>query len=205
MYHDDLLKYVQESLDSRFQLSLDFWKGPQRTFKVCQILFRFGAQNIWDLLSKKSQLHNQIISELQEMSVNSSHPTTRYTIGWFRVHVDDLNRLCFIDEVQSDVMESLYEEKFHDEKKGKVSLEILKEIDDWMIHGFATIQRWSHSIGYRTAIHSKESAHNFQREDMTPSDRKWNTYYQSLIKHYKLEIEQFEIYPDRIFVEKKYS
>jgi hypothetical protein len=203
LFSEDLLSYAAEDLDSRYQLSLDFWKGPQRTFPVCQILFRFGARHTWDTIAKKSLIHQDLVNHLMTFSENSLHPTTQYTVGWIRVHVDDTNRMCFIDEVQSDVMEFLYEEKTANEKTANVAVEILKEIDDWMMHGFATVQRWGHSIGYRTAIHSKESAFNCKNRDMTPSDRKWGTYYQLLIKHYKLELEQFNLYPGKIYVEKK--
>lgn len=199
----DLLQFAAESLNDRYQLNLDFWRGPQRTFNTCQIVFRFGACSIWEVLAKKSRIHQEIVTKLQASSEISNHPTTRYTVGWIRVHVDDKNRICFMDEVQSDVMESLFIEKSENTKYAQVSAESLKEIEDWMVHGFATVQRWAYSIGYRIAIHSKDSAYNCETRDMTPSDRKWNTYYGSLIKHHKLELETFQNYPGPIFVEKK--
>ena len=73
-----------------------------------------------------------------------------------------------------------------------------KAVRDWHIHGFASVKRWADEIGYRVAMHSRESA--AAKSGMTQSDRKWSTYYAPIIKRFGLREEQVKGYPARICV-----
>jgi len=77
--------------------------------------------------------------------------------------------------------------------------EFAKRCDDWHIHGFATICQWARDIGYRAAMHSRESTKT--KPGMTQSDRKWNTYYRPIIKRFGLKSETVDGYPAEIFVQ----
>ncbi len=189
--------YIDQN--TTFGLSLDVWNGAQRLFSQPQIVFRLTAPAVFDALSRRNIRHQQLISRLMGMSENSLHPSTRHTVGWLRVHVDEMNQLIFIDEVQSDVMEWLWAEARA--RQCKAAAEIARALQDWLFHGYATVQHWSHSIGYRLAMHSKASAARKAPQGMTTSERKWNVYYQSLINRHGLVERQVKGYPAPIRVE----
>ena len=107
------------------------------------------------------------------------------------------NHLIFIDEAQSDVMEWFWTEA----RARQCQAEIARALQDWLFHGYATVQHWSHSIGYRLAMHSKASATRKAPQGMTTSERKWNVYYQSLINRHGLVERQVKGYPAPIRVE----
>ena len=195
---EELQSYVDDH--QRYGLSLDSWCGPQKTFRNSQIVFRITASRLYEAIGRKGTSYMKLISTIKSDSESSYHPTTTNTVGWIRVHVDDENKISFIDEVQSDVMEYLYEIVQSKDSNADIASEILKEIKDWHLHAFATVQHWSRSIGYTTAIHSKQSAFSGSR-NMTPSDRKWQTYYQSLIKGKQLVETAVHGYPGPIFLD----
>ena len=47
--------------------------------------------------------------------------------------------------------------------------------------------------------HSRESA-KASKYGMTPSDRKWNTYYGAFIKRYSMQIVKVDGYPAQVWV-----
>lgn len=211
-YQKDLLGFIRNGYIStqelqsyvddhrRYDLSLDSWSGPQRIFKNPQIVFRITASKLYDAIGRKGSSYVNLISTIRSNSETTYHPTTANTVGWIRVHVDDENRISFIDEVQSDVMEYLYAIVQSKDSNADVANELLKEIRDWHFHAFATVQHWSRSIGYTAAIHSKQSAFSGSRK-MTPSERKWQIYYQSLIKGKHLVETTVPGYPGPIFLD----
>ena len=195
------LEAIQHYIDhnTTFDLSLDVWTGPQRTFLQPQIVFRIMAPAALKTLSQQSKGHEQLIARLMAMAKETIHPTNQHTIGWLRVHVDEPNRLIFIDEVQSDFMEWAWAEA--KERQSEAAADMTKALQDWLFHGFATVQHWSHSIGYRVSMHSKASAAKKAKKGMTPSERKWNIYYQALINRYGLTERRVKGYPACICVE----
>jgi len=199
---NSLENYVENQ--QRYALSLDFWSGQQKIFPVKQVVFRIESSKIIERIKMKGPNYKYLLG-LVEMNELGPHPTTAKTIGWLRVHIDDNRKLCFIDEVQSDLMEDLYKLKSSESEEGNFAKEILKEIDDWHLHGFATVQHWSHSIGYKTGMHSLQSALNREQKGMTPSDRKWQMYYQTLIKHFKLVEILYKEYRGNIFIEPSFG
>ena len=158
-----------------------------------------SAIKLFREIASKSNAHASLIHFLETQSETSNHPVTKYTVGWLRVHLDDSNKVCFVDEIQSDVIETLYETKQANLQE-KITVELIKQLSDWSTHGFNSVQEWATSIGYRTAIHSKESATASKTRGMTPSERKWQIYYQTIIHHFKLRLELIPNYPDKIFI-----
>lgn len=198
VYTKELQSYVDDH--QRYALSLDSWTGPQRIFNDPQILFRITASRLYEAIGCRGPIYRNLVSAFRILSEHSFHPTTADTVGWIRVHIDDENRICFIDEVQSDVMEDLYASIQREGRNVDVARGFYREIKDWHLHAFATVQHWSRSIGYTVAIHSKQSAFSGER-GMTPSERKWQTYYQSLIKGKQLVETVVPGYPGPIFLD----
>jgi hypothetical protein len=183
----------------KYELNLDLWTGAQKTFPQPQILFRITASELFKEIVTKSDAHASLIHYLKAQSEISHHPVTTNTVGWIIVHQDDSNKICFIDEIQSDVLETLYEKKQANPQE-KLTAELIKQLSDWSTHGFNSVQEWATSIGYRTAIHSKESATASKTRGMTPSERKWQIYYRTITHHFKLRLELIPNYPDKIFI-----
>ena len=59
--------------------------------------------------------------------------------------------------------------------------------------------QWVSEIGYDLGINSRESA-KASKHGMTPSDRKWNTYYHAFIKRYSMQSTVVDGYPAPIWV-----
>lgn len=211
-YKKDLLGFIRdgyittEGLKSyvddheRYALNLGSWNGQQRIFADPQLVLRITASRLYDSICWKGPRHMKLISTLRSLATSFFHPATADTVGWIRVHVDDENWISFIDEVQSDVMEHLYSIVRKDDSNADVASELLKEIRDWHFHAFSTVQHWSRSIGYTVAIHSRRSASKAAR-GKTRSERKWQTYYQSLIKVNRLVETVVPGYPGPIFLD----
>lgn len=102
-----------------------------------------------------------------------------------------------MDEVQSDAIE-LALKYSKDQRYTQAAKEFISECSSWNLHAFATVYQWANNIGYRAAIHSRESAKKI--EYMTRSERKWASYYSPIIKKFKLRKQQFERYPAEIFI-----
>ena len=179
--------------ESPFVLSLSLWKGMERLFHQPQAVFSIRCPSVHRQFLQEGGEHEFLSRTLREVAGTTRHPGTRTTVGWLRVHVDDKHRLCFVDEVQSDTLE------YARRMPATAAKEFVKQCNDWHIHGFATICQWARDIGYRAAMHSRESANT--KPGMTQSDRKWNTYYRPIIKRFGLESETIEGYPADIFVQ----
>ena len=181
---------------SKYSLSFSTWSGAQTVFGGTQIVFQVCSP----LLSVKEGANDASATDLRSFlrrsAERSPHPVTPDTVGWLRVHVDDLHRLVFVDEVQSDVMEALYEMAAHGETE---ALALSRDWADWHVNGFSTVRQWAGSVGYRISMHSEQSAQAIQ--DKTRSARKWTMYYGVLIKRFKLAKKTYAGYPGPIFVD----
>lgn len=178
---------------SPFDIYFSIWTGSQRAFDQPQLVFSIRNIAIHQNFKKRGNVFSYISEKLRRVAALPFHPGTANTIGWLRVYIDDENKLCFVDEVQSDTLEVARE------SSDEASSEYVKQCSDWNIHGFASICRWANDIGYRAAIHSRETA--AAKEGMTESERKWNNYYGSIIKRFELRRESAKGYPDDIWVE----
>ena len=198
-----------------FSLSIGLWTGSQRLFqRNPQLVFRINSQGLYTLFAGENLETRMAVNEAL-LNVSSGHPADEWNVGWLRVHKDGANKLAFIDEVQSDALEELRQtyrpckDRQQYLTNGRKKLEFLdgqevrrieRALRPWNLHGFASVKHWAHSIGYRAAIHSRESAQ--KKPGMTPSDRKWNTYYAPIISQYRLAAESVPGYPAQIMVEK---
>ena len=183
---------------AKYCLSFTTWAGAQTVFPSTQIVFQVCSDSLSDAEGHGHRSTFPLRRALREMAQTSPHPVTPQTVGWLRVHMDDLHRLCFVDEVQSDVMEHLLSLSGGHNKDQAAAGLLLKEFADWQVHGFSTVQAWAQSIGYRVGIHSQASAALI--EGKTPSERKWNTYYGLPIKRFGLTETQLPGYPAEVFV-----
>ncbi len=180
--------------ESPYKVHFSLWTGYQRIFNTPQLVMEIRNPNIHRQFMKRGGQYQEVSNELKLAAKRSGHPGTATMIGWFRIHVDDDNKLCFVDEIQSDTLEMALS------IKDEVAVEFYKQCDKWNIHGFATVCNWAREIGYRAAIHSKKSAS--LKYGMTPSERKWNSYYRTVIKQFGLVEEPIEGYPESIWVER---
>ena len=176
-----------------YALSFSLWTGMQRLFDQPQIAIAMRNPGIHREFRQRGEEYKEVSEKLKKIAGDSWHPGSATTIGWLRVHVDDENKLCFVDEVQSDTLEAARE------IDNDAARTFLKQSSDWHTHGFATICQWARDIGYRVAIHSRESA--AEKPGMTLSERKWNTYYRPIIKRFKLQNESVESYPAKIWIQ----
>ena len=135
------------------------------------------------------------------------HPGQSNCVGWIRMHIDDENKLCFIDEVQSDTVEDLTD--YLRKNMGVLSSKDIRYVNDyqqavkhWHVHGMSCLMQWASEIDYDLGMHSRESA-QITKIGMTTSDRKWNTYYGALIKRYSLLLTTVDGYPAPIWVAEK--
>lgn len=180
---------------SKYSLSFATWSGAQMVFAGTQIVFQVCSSQLSTAEGAGHRSTFALRKALREAAERSPHPVAIETVGWFRVHVDDLHRLVFIDEVQSDVMEHLLSRA----AEGDAAAQMLaKELADWQVNGFSTVRHWAASIGYRVAMHSEESAAAIA--DKTKSARKWNVYYGTLIKRFSLVPRACAGYPATIYV-----
>ena len=179
----------------KYSLSFTTWSGAQTVFAGTQIVFQVCSSQLSTTEGAGHRSTLQLRRTLREMAEWSPHPVTPETVGWFRVHVDDLHRLVFVDEVQSDVMEQLLARA----SEGDAAAQMLaKELADWQVNGFSTVRHWAAAIGYRVAMHSEQSAAAIA--DKTKSARKWNLYYGALIKRFGLALQACAGYPAAIFI-----
>lgn len=180
----------------RYSVNFTTWDGAQTIFPGTQIVFQICSKQL-SLSEGSEYLFSYALRQsLYELALRSCHPVTTTTVGWLRVHVDDHHRVCFIDEIQSDLIEFL---RCDDLVQDMAARMVINELSDWLTHGVSTVQHWAHSIGYRLAIHSKESAQTIR--DKTESERKWNVYYNSVIKRLKLQRTELTEYPAPVFIE----
>ncbi len=180
-------------IETSYVLSFSLWTGMQRLFNEPQIALAMRNPGLHREFSNRGGSYKEVSDQLKKAAGFTQHPGTATTIGWLRVHVDDENKLCFIDEVQSDTLEAARE------IDNDAARAFLKQSSDWHIHGFATLYHWARDIGYRVAIHSRESA--AEKPGMTLSERKWNTYYRPIIKRFKLQSESVKSYPAKIWIQ----
>ncbi len=201
-YQPELLTIVEDNrigaeqiesvqIDTPYSLSFSVWEGIQRIFNEPQLVLRIRNADIHKRFQEQGGEYKEVSDKLKLVAAGPWHPGTAYTVGWIRIHVDDDNGLCFVDEVQSDAMEKAREIDL------KAAKEFLQECKNWHIHGFATVYHWARDIGYRVAIHSRETAN--KKLGMTPSNRKWNTYYQTIIKRFGLQPVVVKGYPGKIW------
>jgi flagellar biosynthesis GTPase FlhF len=198
-----------------FSLSLGLWTGSQRLFQNSpQLVFKINSQRLYTRFADENMETRKAVNEAL-LNFSSGHPVDNWNVGWLRVHKDGANKLAFIDEVQSDALEEL-RETYHPSKDRRQyltyrikKLKFLNELEvrrieralrPWNLHGFASVKHWAHSMGYRAAIHSRESAQ--KKPGMTQSDRKWNTYYAPIISQYRLTAESVPGYLAQIMVER---
>ena len=132
------------------------------------------------------------------------HPGQSNCVGWIRVHIDDENKLCFVDEVQSDTVEELsayLRDNLSDLSSAQIRSikDYLQAVKQWHVHGMSCLMQWVSEIGYDLGMHSRESA-KASKHGMTPSDRKWNTYYGAFIKRYSMQSTVVDGYPAPIWV-----
>ena len=200
---DNKLRVEQlESVKTKtpYNLFFSLWTGPQRLFDQPQIVLSICNFNIHREFDNCGEEYQKVSRKLKQVAGRQCHPGTAMTIGWLRIHVDDERKLCFVDEVQSDTLEAARQ------INNEAARNFLNQCTDWQLHGFATICQWAREIGYRAAIHSRDSA--AEKPDMTQSDRKWNTYYRPIIKRFGLTKASFDTYPADIWVSvgsKEYS
>ena len=75
-------------------------------------------------------------------------------------------------------------------------------VKKWHVHGMSCLMQWVSEIDYDLGMHSLESA-KVSKYGMTPSDRKWNTYYGAFSKRYSMQLKEVEGYPAPIWVTNK--
>lgn len=180
-----------------FSLGFTTWTGEQTIFPGPQIVFQVCSPLLTTAGEARADPSVRLLlKSLRELSEGSPHPVTPDTVGWLRVHVDDLQRLVFIDEVQSDVMEVLREVAATGHTGAR---ELAKAWAEWHSDGFSSVRHWARAIGYRVATHSEQSAAAVP--DKTRSARKWNVYYGALIRRFGLTLQNIQGYPAGISVD----
>jgi hypothetical protein len=179
---------------SELDLSLGIWLGAQRIFNTAQLVFRITCGAAHRRLADGDQEDRRLSDIMQRLATHEGHPGTPNMVGWLRVHIDDDNRLCFVDEIQSNVIEFLSSEA---EAGSSAARELAKQLGPWRFHGFATVKHWAGALDYQVGIHSRETAQ--AKPGMTNSERKWNTYYGSVIKRFGLIEANIPGYPGPIF------
>jgi hypothetical protein len=180
-----------------FTLSFSAWAGAQRVADAPQIVFRVNAQSLYTHLAYADPEAMKAVNEALFANCNAWHPADEWSVGWLRLHKDDENELLFVDEVQSDALESLRNSRRSLDQKAVARVE--RYLRRWHLHGFASVHRWANAIGYRAGIHSRKSA--AAKSGMTQSERKWNTYYAPIIRQFGLREEAVSGYPAPIMVE----
>ncbi len=189
----------QAEYQTDFDVRLTTWRGEMRLFDVPQLVLQLRNIPVHRRFMQKGQRHLELSSDIKNHARKSPHPATENTIGWLRIHIDDGNKLCFVDEVQSDAME-LALEYSRDQRYTEAAQEFMQECSSWNLHAFATVYQWAGNIGYRAAIHSRESAKTI--EHMTRSERKWTSCYSPIIKKFALQKQAIDQYPAEIFIGK---
>jgi len=192
---------------SPYRLRFSVWRGAERIFNLPQLVLEIEAYDFLKKLRSGNKDQKMVAEIAQGAACWKWHPGQSNCVGWFRVHIDDERKLCFIDEIQSDTIEEVA--SYLKENKDVLSdqaaacfTEYLRTVKHWHVHGFSCLYQWVADIDYNLGIHSRESA-AAAKQGMTPSDRKWNTCYGALIKRYSLTLETIEGYPAPIWVTAK--
>jgi hypothetical protein len=180
---------------SNHRLRFTTWSGAQTIFPATQLVFQVCSPLLSVAEGAGHRSSFALRRTLCEMAERSPHPVTPDTVGWLRVHVDDLHRLVFIDEVQSDVMEHLLALAAEGDT---VAAALAKQLSSWQVDGFSSVQHWAAAIGYRVAMHSEQSAAAIEHKTRSP--RKWQLYYGSLSKRFALVADERPGYPGPIFI-----
>lgn len=154
-----------------FSIHLSFWTGSERIFDQPQLVLSIRNISIHHEFSSSSVEHQYVSKELKKIASKKNRPGTTNTVGFFRVHIDDDNKICFVDEVQSDILDLAVT---LDQDAAK---EFVQKCQDWSVHGFCTILRWADEIGYKVGIHSIDSAKVVKGD----FENKWNKNYHPLI------------------------
>ena len=188
----DQLEKVKDN--SLYEIRLSLWRGGYAVVDVPQLVIDVRNPGVHDYFVEQGGQYEKVSRKLQKAAAMPRHPGTKNSIGWLRVHIDEEHKICFVDEVQSDTLEAAL-------AIGNEPARLFaKECRDWNLQGFATVCKWAKDIGYRAAIHSRESVRTCAY--MTQSDRKWNTYYRSIIRRYGLEKCSLSGYPGPLWIEK---
>ncbi len=191
----ELLRLATNKTD--FDIRLTTWQGEMRIFNVPQLVMQVRNIPIHHRFKAGSLWHSELSEFIKAEAKKSCHPSTENTVGWLRIHIDDENKLCFVDEVQSDAMElALTHSK--NPRYELAAKEFLRDCSSWHLDAFATVFQWAQDIGYRPAIHSRQSA--IDKEYMTRSERKWVTYYGTIVKQFGLQEVELQGYPGKIWV-----
>ena len=179
-----------------FGLAYRRWEGASRIFDVPQLVINVQSPGIVRATLKELPPNTGIWLEC----VGENHPTERDTIGWLRIHLDQTNQIIFIDEVQSDFLEEIrsFQCKEHQSDYRRVALEAAAAAEPWARHGVATCLQWAREMGFRLGFHTWDSAGRIHH--MTPSPRKWNTYYGKLIKRFNFKPMVVPGYPEKIHI-----
>lgn len=211
-YQDDLVPLVEnahlsvEAMRSfvqprRYTLSLGVWTGMQRIFPVPQLVFHINCEPVLEDLVQQDLACERIVGKITRHNqvLAGSHPLRKWSVGWLRVHLDEANRLVFIDEVQADSLELLRTQTSGPD--AECAKRAQKSLARWNLHGAASVHRWGHQIGFRLAMHSKASLR--KKSGATQSERKWNTYYKPIIKAFGLKEITVQDYGVTIMVESR--
>ena len=214
-YQEDLLPLVedggisvaalQKAQGARlFTLALSLWTGAQRLFDAPQIVFRVDAKELVTRMVESDPDLTIVVEKVRKQNCLTSrcHPVQEWTAGWLRVHVDDDNRIVFVDEIQSDTMEHLRSLAKFSAKLLSAAHTLAQALRPWNLHGFASVCRWARAIGYAVGIHSAESRH--LKPGMTHSERKWNQYYEPVIKQFGLSRQSIPGYPALIMIQRHF-
>ncbi|HFD87477.1 MAG TPA: hypothetical protein ENJ35_07370 [Gammaproteobacteria bacterium] len=179
---------------SSYEIRLSVWRGGYAIEDVPQLVIEVRNSGIHEGYVEQGGQYEMVSRKLREVAAMPRHPGTENTIGWLRIHIDNEQKICFVDEVQSDALEAALA------IGNEPARLFVKECRDWNLHGFATVCKWAMDIGYRAAIHSRESVQ--ARAYMTQSDRKWNTYYRSIIHRFGLKKCVFPGYSMPLWVDR---
>lgn len=179
-----------------FGLAYQRWDGPSRIFDAPQLVINVQCPKlIRSTLQKLPQNTTDLLK-----GVARHHPTELETIGWLRIHLDQVNQIIFIDEVQSDFLEEMrsFQQEWHDPDHERAATEAVAVAEPWARHGVATCLQWAREMGFRLGFHTWESA--MCTRDMTRSPRKWTTYYGKLIKRFNFQQMEIPGYPEKIHI-----
>lgn len=190
---EDLATFVDAG--PRYMLRYSTWNGSQRIFDVPQVRVWVGCEAL-ELENTPEATDRDRARRLVRKERNPWHNTAFTDVGWIRVHLDDANRLAFVDEVQSDALESLRLCKGEDAFAAKA---LISELEDWHVHVFSTLRHWATGIGFRIATHSRATF--TPKTGRSPSERKWNLYYGSLIRRFGLQEADVRGYPASIHID----
>jgi len=192
---------------SPFRLRFSVWRGAERIFRVPQLVLEVEAYDLLKELRFGTKEQQEVANFIIGTAGYKWHPGQSNCVGWIRVHIDDENKLCFVDEVQSDTVEELstyLRDNLSDLSSAQICSikDYLHAVKKWHVHGMSCLMQWVSEIDYDLGMHSLESA-KVSKYGMTPSDRKWNTYYGAFSKRYSMQLKEVEGYPAPIWVTNK--